>query len=286
MRSKENILVKSERTYKYQCQEEMLMFVYVMRNTKNNKVYVGQDSGSVAEMRRVKAHVDDAKKFADGSLKHASKIAAAISKYGIEAFEITIDSWDHKSKDYLNQAEIELILKFDSIRNGYNILPGGQGMPPNSSINDPDLLRRLYDVRSRGAKTSNANRWSNATPEDRQKIWEAMKSGREGSHWKENIKASWDRLDAAGRAERGRQMKEGRPTRFVLMNRDGEEVRIETNLRTLLSDLVTDIPKKQIERIVRNDNLYRTEEFSIEKRHRRNHEACKFYRYPLRGTKQ
>jgi group I intron endonuclease len=246
----------------------MLMFVYVMRNTKNNKVYVGQDSGSAAEMRRVKNHCNDAKKFADGRLKNASKIAAAIAKYGIEAFEITIDSWGYKSKDDLNQAEIELISKFGSIRNGYNILPGGQGMPSNSSISDPVLLERLRCIRSRGAKTSNANRWSKATDEDRQKVWEAMKIGREGPHWRENIKASWDRLDADARAERSRQMKEGRPTRFVLMDRDGKEVRVETNLRTLLSGLVTDIPKKQIERIVRNDNLYCTEEFSIEKRHR------------------
>lgn len=244
------------------------MFVYVMRNTKNNKVYVGQDSGSVAEMRRVKVHCDDAKKFAGGRLKSASKIAAAIAKYGIETFDISVDSWGYKTKEQLDQAEIDLISKFDSVGTGYNILPGGQGMPSNSSISDPVLLERLHSVRSRGAKTSNANRWAKATIEDRQKIWEAMKSGREGSHWKENIKASWDRLDADARAERGRQMKEGRPTRFVLTDRDGKEVRVETNLRTLLSNLVTDIPKRQIERIVRNDNLYRTEEFSIEKRHR------------------
>ena len=77
------------------------MFIYVMRNTHNNKIYVGQDSGPVSEMRRVKVHIADAKKFAAGRLKYASKIAAAIAKYGIDVFEITIDSWDHKSKDYL-----------------------------------------------------------------------------------------------------------------------------------------------------------------------------------------
>lgn len=271
MRSKEKFLVACERTYKYQCQEEMLMFLYVMRNTKNDKVYVGQDSGSVSEMRRVQCHIADAKKFAAGRLKYASKIAAAISKYGIEAFDITIDSWGYKTKDYLNQAEIDLISKFNSIRNGYNIMPGGQGFPSNACIEDKEVRQFLHDIRSRGSKIANKNRWGNATQEQRQEWTDALISGRKDSDWQKNLNKYWGTITVEDRAARGQQMKEGRPTRFVLIDRDGKEVRVETNLRTLLSDLVTDIPKKQIERIVRNDNLYSSKEFSIEKRHRQDH---------------
>jgi hypothetical protein len=202
-----------------------------------------------------------------GTLRSKSKIANALVKYGFEAFTVEIVS-RHLTKVALDQAEMALIKEMDSIHNGYNILPGGQGMPSNSSISDQILLNQLHEIRSRGAKTANANRWGSATKEDRQRWRDRLINGRLEGDWQKNIQASWDQLSKEDRQERGRQMKEGRLFRFVLKDRDGKEVRVETNLRSLLADLVTDTPKKQIERIVRNDNIYSTQEFSIEKRHR------------------
>jgi group I intron endonuclease len=247
----------------------MLMFIYIMRNTKNNKVYVGQDSGQASEMRRVKVHIADAKRLIEGKkIKCASKIAAAIAKYGIENFEVTVDSCDYKTKHDLDAAEIKLIAKFDCIKNGYNIMPGGQGFPSNEMIDDLGVREFLKEIRSKGAKIANANRWGDATPEER-KIWrDRLIIGRTEGDWQKNIQASWDRLTVEERTARGNQMKLGRPNRFVLMDSEGKEVQVETNLRSLLSGLVTKTPKRQIERIVRNDNYYSEKEFSIEKRHR------------------
>lgn len=256
------------RSYKYQCQEEMLMFVYVMRNTLNDKCYVGQDSGSVEAMRRVKCHILEGVKLASGgNLRNKSLIAKAVAKYGAEAFEITVDSYGYKSKEHLNTAEITLIKKLNSIKNGYNILPGGQGLPSNDCVQDSEMLNFYHSIRSRGAKTSNEIRWGKATDEDRQAIWTSMRDGREAAGWQQNIQASWHRLTPEQRSERGNQMKEGRPNRFVLTRPSGE-VLIETNLRTLLANIETPILKRTIERLVRNGNHYNCSEFSIEKRTR------------------
>jgi len=61
-------------------------------------------------------------------------------------------------------------------------------------------------------------------------------------------------------------MKEGRPFRFVLV-KNHEDVIIETNLRALLSQLDSvPVAKKEIERIVRHENKFSCNEFTIEKR--------------------
>lgn len=245
------------------------MFIYMLRNKINDKVYIGQDSGSPDDLARVKVHIADARRISKGSkLKFVSKIANAISKYGIEAFEVVILSKGHKDQDSLNGAEIAAIKKFDAITNGYNILPGGQGLPANSTVKDPLLLEQYKAIRSRGAKTANANRWNNASDKDRSKWKSQLINGRLNGDWQKKIQASWDNLSPDERQNRGRQMKEGRPHRFVLLTPEGKELLIETNLRTLLASLNTKTSKKQIERVVRNENRYHCEEFSIEKRSR------------------
>jgi len=243
------------------------MFIYVMRNTKNNKCYVGQDSGSMSEMDRVSVHITDGKRLTQGKkLKSKSKIARAIAKYGIDCFEVKVVSHGYADKVSLDQAEIKLIAELDAMKNGYNIMPGGQGFPSNAMIDDPMVRAFLKEIRSKGAKIANANRWGSASIEDRQRWKDQLINGRTSGDWQKNIQASWDRLTEDDRQERGKQMKEGRPTRFVLLDKDEHEISVETNLRTLLANIQTTVSKKQIERVVRNDNIYKCEEFSIEKR--------------------
>lgn len=243
------------------------MFIYVLTNKVNGKAYVGQDSGLIENLTRVKDHFSLAQKVAAGKkMKYESKLIPAILKYGAESFIARVDSSGYTSKEELDKAEVDLIIKLDAIKNGYNIMPGGQGFIPNRFINDPDILKTMLDIRSRGAKAANAKRWANASEEDRMKIWESMKAGRASGKWQKNVKASWDRLSSTEREARGNQMKQGRTFRFVLIQMGQDDI-IETNLRTLLGKINnTPVAKKEIERLIRNENKFTCKEFSIEKR--------------------
>jgi len=139
------------------------MFIYILRNRVNGKCYVGQDSGSVEKLYRVNCHFRDAENRKQ--LSYESKIAPAIIKHGRNNFDVLIPVTDLKTQEDLDQAEISYISQYDSIRNGYNILPGGRGLPPNRLVTDPQLLERLTAARSNGAKTQNEKRWSTASDE-------------------------------------------------------------------------------------------------------------------------
>lgn len=243
------------------------MFIYILKNKINEKCYVGQDSGSVEKLTRVNDHFSLARRVISGKeLKYKSKLIPALIKYGIDQFDVYIHSANHSSKEELNNAEIELIAKLDSIKNGYNIMPGGQGFISNSCIKDTEVLSSMREVRARGAKSANEKRWANASQLDRIKIWESMRDGRISSNWREKITESWRNLSEEDRKNRSHQMKQGRPFRFILM-KNGQDIIIETNLRTLLSKLeIVPISKKEIERHVRNEAKFTCKEFSIEKR--------------------
>ena len=241
------------------------MFIYCIRNKVNGKCYIGQDSAPVEKLARAKTHFDAARNLLRGKQpKHKSKIVPAIAKYGEDAFEILILGTGYASKRELDAAEISFICQFDSIKNGYNIMPGGQGFAPNADINDPSVLQFMHELRSRGAKTANVKRWSNCSPEQKQEWISTMLEGRKNSDWQTNLRAYWSNLDPASRKVRSKQMKEGRPQRFVL-HRDGNTV-IETNLRSLLAVLSeTPIAKKNIERIVRSTGEFNCDQFKIKK---------------------
>ena len=98
-----------------------MCILYRATNQVNNKVYVGFTTSTLAN-RRVQ-HLRDA--------KHKRRTGKRMSKFhtallaGQEKFiwEVIYESWDN---DFcLNVAENMLIECFDSIRNGYNTIPGG-----------------------------------------------------------------------------------------------------------------------------------------------------------------
>jgi group I intron endonuclease len=88
--------------------------VYKITNNINNKVYIGQ-SNNVE--RRFREHI--------GTSSFTSLIHRAILKYGVENFSLEVL---YIGEDYNNQ-EKYFIAKYNSIEEGYNILPGGQDPP-------------------------------------------------------------------------------------------------------------------------------------------------------------
>ena len=92
------------------------MFVIYKAEFPNGKVYIGKS-----------------KDFDSRKIKHSystryynTKLTNAINKYGFDSikWEIIFETDDI---NILNQKEIEFILKYDSIKNGYNTSTGGDG---------------------------------------------------------------------------------------------------------------------------------------------------------------
>jgi len=86
-----------------------------------------------AEFPNGKVYIGKSKNFDDRKLKHSystryynTKLTNAIKKYGFESinWEIIYETEDIVE---LNKMEIELIKKYDSIKNGYNTSIGGDG---------------------------------------------------------------------------------------------------------------------------------------------------------------
>lgn len=103
-------------------------FIYIIRNTINNKVYIGQTRTSVEQ--RWKEH-----------LRHAQYgkqiINRAMKKYGIDKFYIEmLETCDLEDLDYKEMYYIELYNSTDKSK-GYNISIGG---------NTPRFKRKILNI--------------------------------------------------------------------------------------------------------------------------------------------
>ena len=245
------------------------MFIYIIRNKASQKCYVGQDSGPTAERRRIKVHLAEAARLRAGlPIKGRSKIVRALAKYGDDSFEFIVHSNDYKTKHDLDAAEIALIKELDSIVNGYNIRSGGQGMLSNAQIDNDQIRQELFEIRSRGSKTANRNRWSNASAEDRAR-WEERRQSGLTAEWRASLKQYWDDLSPDERSERGKRVSESNTVRYDLISAEGIVLVSETKLRRLLDHIGSAgyaIRKKQVEKVVKNAGYYEGAAYSIKKR--------------------
>lgn len=112
--------------------------IYIIRNTVNSKVYIGQTTMTVQE--RFRAHT----KSSTLKAKQHYKLYTAMRKYGAEKFYVET-LLEEVPLEALNQKEIELIEKFDSFRNGYNSTPGGDGRII-SKVSDEEEMLRLAEI--------------------------------------------------------------------------------------------------------------------------------------------
>ena len=106
--------------------------VYKIKNTVTGKLYIGQS-------------VNPNKRYARHFWKNSgcTKLKNAIQKYGKAAFIMEIIHWCY-DKQEANELETFLILECGSIRNGYNITPGGDGA--GSGKDNPFYGRKHSDA--------------------------------------------------------------------------------------------------------------------------------------------
>lgn len=123
----------------------MIKAIYLIKNTINNKCYIGQ---SVDPIHRFSAHKSHAR---NGDAADAPGLYNAIRKYGENAFVLEILEW---TEDY-NAREKELIAEYNTLSpNGYNIMEGGNIPPtfygeehPNSRISEEDVDRIYWELK-------------------------------------------------------------------------------------------------------------------------------------------
>lgn len=131
--------------------------VYIHRNLVNGKVYIGQTC-NLSERWRCK----------DKNYFNSIKFFNAIKKYGWDNFshEVLYDNLNQEAADII---EKELIEKYDSINNGYNLKEGGaRGMLSEESLRKMgDSVRRGFaEHPERGLKIRAALLGRKGSPEE------------------------------------------------------------------------------------------------------------------------
>ena len=100
----------------------MFGYLYKIKNTINNKVYIGKTYKTIYQ--RFQEHIDNAFKK-----KENSKLYNDMRKYGLNNFELSlIGQFEEYDLEY---KEIEYIKQYDSWKNGYNQSVGGEGLYKN-----------------------------------------------------------------------------------------------------------------------------------------------------------
>lgn len=109
--------------------------IYIIKNTINNKVYIGQTTMNIED--RFKAHI---KKSTIKNRKY--KLYNAFKKYGVENFYIEMVE-ENIPINKLDNKEMFYIEKYDSYKNGYNSTKGGDGRTINKKFDENKIIK-LY----------------------------------------------------------------------------------------------------------------------------------------------
>lgn len=143
------------------------MLIYLIKHTESGKSYVGQTIQPLTE--RVRQHFKK-------SAKSCPALAAAIKKYGKDAFEVTILA-TAQTQEELNLLEQKYILELNTVApGGYNLEYGGS----RGKDSEETIARRKQALNSQECKEKISKKskecWAN--PEYRKRLSEARKA-----HW-------------------------------------------------------------------------------------------------------
>ena len=107
--------------------------IYIIKNSINNKVYIGQTTLSMED--RWKTHL----KPSVSKQRSSYKIYNAMNKYGKENFYCELLEENIPVKE-LNDREIYYIEKYNSFENGYNSTKGGDGRFINKDYDIENII--------------------------------------------------------------------------------------------------------------------------------------------------
>lgn len=107
--------------------------IYIIKNTVNDKVYIGQTVMTVRE--RFMTHM----KPSTSKKKGSYKLYNAVNKYGKDKFYVeTLE--EGIPVEQLDEKEIAYIQQYNSFLEGYNSTPGGDGRIINKVTNEEYML--------------------------------------------------------------------------------------------------------------------------------------------------
>ena len=158
-------------------------YIYSITNKKTGHIYIGQSTNPVSRLRSHRSAASSGSK---------TKIHNAMRSYGFDFFYLSVIAVA-PTRDLINILEKQYILIYDTIKNGYNICPGGEGI--SSEMASAIFSRK--DVRD---KTSERMKdlWQNKEYREKkrkqmQEIWTPEKRASASK----KIKESWtqERID-------------------------------------------------------------------------------------------
>ncbi len=121
--------------------------IYKATNKINGKIYIGKTIQPLNE--RINQHI-----YCANTKKAGIYFHNAINKYGRENFDWEIvDKYD--SKEHLSLAEIEMIIKYNSFKCGYNISFGGDG---NLGFRHSEKTKKQISKSNKGQKRTKETR--------------------------------------------------------------------------------------------------------------------------------
>lgn len=155
----------------------MYGYIYKITNNTNKKIYIGQTTRTIE--KRVQEHFTRALYYTTKYDKDEYKyvhLYLAIKKYGEASF--TYEQIDTAlTKEELNEKESYWINFYDSIKTGYNMMPGGNDKNPMDSEivkAKHDFIMRTEEVRNKISKTLSKKRLEEGfSDEHKQKIKES-----------------------------------------------------------------------------------------------------------------
>lgn len=111
-------------------------YIYQIENLITHESYIGQ---TVDIKRRRNTHFNKLRKN-----KHDNpKLQNSFNKYGEQEFHFRYWEFDITNQEELNSLECEYIEKYDSLNNGFNLVPGGGAPPSRQIVRDEDIVKFL-----------------------------------------------------------------------------------------------------------------------------------------------
>ena len=131
--------------------------IYKITNTINGKIYIGKTTRNIKVRWREHCYT-----AMEG--KRKGYLYSAIRHYGINSFTIEIlETLNHPNIAHLNYAEQSYIIEYDTIKNGYNLIQGGNGCnerpnPPLCGYIMPEREKRKRSITLKGHIVSTETR--------------------------------------------------------------------------------------------------------------------------------
>ena len=114
----------------------MIGYIYQIECLPTHESYIGL---TVDYKRRKRDHLNDLRKN-----KHENpKLQNAWNKYGEQEFHFRCWEFEITHPDDLKALECEYIEKYDSLNNGFNLVPGGGAPPLHQKVLNEDIVKFL-----------------------------------------------------------------------------------------------------------------------------------------------